>query len=68
MRLKDKTILITGATSGIGLASAQRAIEEGAFVIFTARDAHKVSSTQTLLGPQSLGIQCEILVCPIINT
>ena len=33
MRLKGKTIVITGAASGIGLASAERALAEGARVI-----------------------------------
>ena len=33
MRLNGKTIIITGAGSGIGQASARRALEEGARVI-----------------------------------
>ncbi|MEC7302458.1 MAG: SDR family NAD(P)-dependent oxidoreductase, partial [Pseudomonadota bacterium] len=33
MRLDRKTIIITGAASGIGQASARRALEEGARVI-----------------------------------
>lgn len=59
MRLKNKTILISGATSGIGLASAQRAIQEGAFVYFTARNPEALAQTQALLGQQSRGIQCD---------
>ena len=38
MRLKDKTVLITGATSGIGFAAAQRAIEA---VSYTHLDVYK---------------------------
>jgi NAD(P)-dependent dehydrogenase (short-subunit alcohol dehydrogenase family) len=33
MRLKDKVIIITGATSGIGKAIAIRAVKEGAKVL-----------------------------------
>ncbi|KAF1027379.1 MAG: Sulfoquinovose 1-dehydrogenase [Acinetobacter bereziniae] len=59
MRLKDKTVLITGATSGIGFAAAQRAIEEGAFVVFTARNINQIAQVQRQLGAQSLGLPCD---------
>ncbi len=56
MRLRNKKILITGATSGIGFASLQRCIEEGAFVIFTARNAKNLERIQQLYPRQSLGL------------
>lgn len=59
MRLKNKVIFISGATSGIGLASAQRAIAEGAFVVFSARNQEKIQSTEQQLGQQSLGFYCD---------
>lgn len=37
-RLKGKTALITGGTSGLGLAIARRYIEEGGSIVFTGRN------------------------------
>ena len=41
-RYKDKTILITGASSGIGKAFARRLDELGANIILTARSENKL--------------------------
>ena len=43
MRLADKTIIITGAASGIGLAFAQRSLVEGATVIAVDQSAAGLS-------------------------
>lgn len=44
--LKSKTILITGATSGIGKETAIGLAELGATIVFTARDKQKAKSTK----------------------
>jgi NAD(P)-dependent dehydrogenase (short-subunit alcohol dehydrogenase family) len=41
MRLKDKVILVTGSTTGIGEAIARRAIAEGARVVIHGRDEER---------------------------
>ena len=47
--LSGKVIVITGASSGIGLATARRAADQGARVVLAARsaEAHPVPSTRT---------------------
>lgn len=56
MRLKHKNIFISGATSGIGLASLEQSIQEGAFVIFTARHQDAITQIQNTYPEQCYGI------------
>jgi NAD(P)-dependent dehydrogenase (short-subunit alcohol dehydrogenase family) len=39
--MKDKVVVITGATSGIGEVAADRLAQKGARIVFVARDHHK---------------------------
>ena len=49
MNIKGKTILITGGGSGIGLESARQLLAEGARVIITGRNQHKLEVAKKLL-------------------
>lgn len=42
MRFTDKTALVTGGTSGMGLATARRLLDEGARVVITGRDQERL--------------------------
>ena len=44
--MKIKQYLITGGTSGIGLAGAKRLLEEGAKVIITGRTENHLSEAK----------------------
>jgi NAD(P)-dependent dehydrogenase (short-subunit alcohol dehydrogenase family) len=46
MKFKHQKIVITGGTSGIGLATARFFLQEGARVTVTGRDAGRVASAQ----------------------
>ena len=56
-RFQDKTVLVTGGTSGIGLAAAKAFAAEGARVVITGRDAAALEKAQAELGPRALAIR-----------
>ncbi|MGE0103014.1 MAG: SDR family oxidoreductase [Blastocatellales bacterium] len=49
-RFKGKTILVTGGTSGIGLATAERLVSEGAKVIITGTNEDRLKAAQSRLA------------------
>ncbi|AXQ30100.1 SDR family oxidoreductase [Solimonas sp. K1W22B-7] len=52
-RFNNKTALVTGGSSGIGLAAAQAFINEGAKVIVTGRDEAGLEQARKTLGAQA---------------
>src|SRR5580693_2744041 len=56
VRLANKTALITGGNSGIGLATAQLFVSEGARVAITGRNQATLEAAAKELGPNALAI------------
>src|SRR6202011_2519124 len=56
LRLKNKTALITGGNSGIGLATARLFVAEGARVAITGRNQVTLEAAAKELGPNALAI------------
>ena len=60
MRLNNKVAIITGAANGIGLAAAQRFLEEGAIVYLADFDAQAGLTAATQLGEKAIFVQVNV--------
>src|SRR5258705_3261630 len=58
--LAGKVALVTGGSSGIGLASAEELIREGAFVYITGRKKAELDVAANRLGERCVSIQADI--------
>ncbi len=59
-RFTGKTALITGGTSGMGLATARRLVAEGAHVVVTGRTRARVDAAVAELGPNASGAVADV--------
>ncbi|AKJ04793.1 NAD(P)-dependent dehydrogenase (short-subunit alcohol dehydrogenase family) [Archangium gephyra] len=59
-RLQDKVAVITGGTSGIGLATAKRFAAEGAHVFITGRRQAELDAALKELGPRVTGVRGDV--------
>jgi NAD(P)-dependent dehydrogenase (short-subunit alcohol dehydrogenase family) len=58
-KLEGKIALVTGGTTGIGLATAKRFVSEGAKVIITGRRKDVLDEALKDLGTQAFGMQAD---------
>jgi NAD(P)-dependent dehydrogenase (short-subunit alcohol dehydrogenase family) len=60
-RLKDKVAVITGGNSGMGLATAQRFVAEGAYVFITGRRQSELDAAVKQIGGNNIsGVQGDV--------
>src|SRR3954449_9034300 len=59
-RFSGKAVLITGGSSGLGLATAKRFVDEGAHVFITGRRQSELDAAVAQLGENVTGIQGDV--------
>jgi NAD(P)-dependent dehydrogenase (short-subunit alcohol dehydrogenase family) len=59
-KLKDKVAVITGATSGMALATAKLFVEEGAYVFITGRRRQQLDNAVKAIGRNVTGVQGDV--------
>ncbi|MGW1753959.1 SDR family NAD(P)-dependent oxidoreductase [Streptomyces mirabilis] len=61
-RLDGKVAVVTGGSSGIGFATAQQFVEEGAFVFITGRRRHELDKAKDEIGRNVTTVQGDVSV------
>lgn len=59
-KLEAKIVLVTGGTSGIGLATAKRFVAEGAYVFITGRRQTELDAAVKEVGENIRGVQGDV--------
>jgi short-subunit dehydrogenase len=58
--LRDRRLLITGASSGIGRSVAEQAVRSGARVVLTARSAETLDTLARQLGDRAMAVPADV--------
>jgi NAD(P)-dependent dehydrogenase (short-subunit alcohol dehydrogenase family) len=60
MKLKNKTALVTGASTGIGFSTAKQFLAEGATVLITGNDPSRLAAATLELGARAIATQLDV--------
>ena len=60
--LSGKIVLITGASTGIGAATARSLVKLGCKVVLSARSADKLADLASELGPAALAVPGDVTI------
>ena len=58
--LRDQVFVVTGASRGLGLATARELVADGARVVLAARDAGAVQAAAEQLGDAAVGVAADL--------
>ena len=63
LKLKDKRVLITGSTKGIGYATAKLFAEEGAHVILNGRSEQSIQTAKSVIEKSVKNASVSGVIC-----
>ncbi|MFJ6182383.1 SDR family oxidoreductase [Streptomyces sp. NPDC092295] len=66
-RYEGKKAVITGGSSGLGLATARSLVDEGARVLITGRDQDKLNAARDQLGENAIAVRSDAASLPDID-
>ncbi|MEJ5030300.1 SDR family oxidoreductase [Comamonas sp. MYb69] len=59
-KFDNKVVVVTGGTSGIGLATAKKFASEGAYVFVTGRRQQELDKAVKAIGPRATGVRADM--------
>jgi NADP-dependent 3-hydroxy acid dehydrogenase YdfG len=60
MQIRDSVVIVTGASSGIGAATARAAARAGARVVLAARREERIRELAAELGGGAIAVRCDV--------
>ncbi len=59
LNLSGKTFIVTGASRGLGYATAAELVQDGANVVISGRNGDTISTAATQLGGNTIGVEAD---------